>query len=61
MNTIKRFEWNKDTLEYFRKHNKIDYDKQSEMRMFVENNSVLEDGESYEDLIKDLELQSKYE
>ena len=51
---MKRFEWNEDTLEYFRKN-------RNEIKSFVINNCDLEDGESYEELIKDLELQSKYD
>ena len=49
---MKRFKWNEDTLEYFRKN-------RNEIKSFVINNCDLKDGESYEELIKDLELQSK--
>jgi hypothetical protein len=48
---MKRFEWNEDTLEYFRKN-------KNEIKSFIINNCDLEDGESYEELIKDLELQN---
>ena len=60
---MKRFKWNEDTLEYFKTHSKIEYDMWSEMKMFVENNCDLEDGESYEDLLVDLvhQVQTKYD
>ena len=60
---MKRFEWNEDTLEYFRTNSKIDYDMWSEMKMFVIDNCDLEDGESYEDLLVDLvyQVQTKYD
>lgn len=48
---MKRFEWNEDTLEYFRKN-------KNEIKSFIINNCDLEDGKSYEELIKDLELQN---
>ena len=60
---MKIFEWNEDTLEYFRTNSKIDYDMWSEMKMFVVNNCDLEDGESYEDLLIDLvhQVQTKHD
>ena len=53
---MKRFEWNEDTLEYFRKN-------KNEIKPFVINNCDLEDGESYEDLLIDLvhQVQTKYD
>ena len=61
---MKRFKWNKDTLEYFKTINK-EYPQfvGTEVRMFVKNDCDLEDGETYEDLVNDLinQIQTKYD
>ncbi len=61
---MKRFKWNKDTLEYFKTINK-EYPQfvETEVRMFVKNDCDLEDGETYEDLVNDLinQIQTKYD
>jgi len=51
-----RFNWNKDTLTAFRlESNYISYEELlNEVEKFVENCSQLEDGETEEDLIRDL-------
>ena len=51
-----RFTWNEDTLTAFRlESNYISYEELlNEVEKFVENCSQLEDGETEEDLIRDL-------
>tara|TARA_Y100000114_G_C11618336_1_gene258443 strand:+ start:206 stop:409 length:204 start_codon:yes stop_codon:yes gene_type:complete len=49
---MKEFYWNTETLEYYSLH-------QNEIPNFVKFECDLEDGETEEDLIKDLTKQSK--
>ena len=53
---MKTFEWNLDTLEYFRelKTQSTLTDLKREVWYFVSHNCEVEDDETYEDLAKDL-------
>ena len=53
---IPKFHWNEDTLQAFRlESNYISYEELlNEVEKFVENSCSVEDGETEEDLIRDL-------
>lgn len=53
---MKTFEWNIDTLEYFRelKEQSTLTDLKREVWYFVSHNCEVEENETYEDLAKDL-------